>query len=74
MSVEHSVKKSLVDHDFLFLFYASTKTVNRKQYFESRALKFDRRERKGRIEFDRCDESRLVSSLDMIQHPLHKST
>jgi len=56
--------KSQLDHDFLYLFHATTRKVNSMQSFESRAFKYDRRERKGS----------LVYSLDTIRYLLHKGT
>lgn len=49
--------KSQLDHDFLYLFHASNRKVNSMQSFESRAFKYDRRERKGSIHLIQFDTS-----------------
>ena len=54
-----SEKKSLVDHDFFYLFYATTRTGKIKQIVESSALKYDRREGKRS----------LLSSIDTFRCP-----
>lgn len=63
--IENSLRtKSQLGHDFLYLFHASTRTLNRMQSFEIRAFEYDRREVKGS----------LVCSFDTIRYLLNKGT